>query len=61
MSYESRELTCADCGVVFEFSAEEQEFYASRGFSEPKRCRNCRTAKKNARNAGSRQGYGRRY
>lgn len=63
MNYETREMTCADCGVTFEFSAEEQEFYASRGFSEPKRCKNCRAAKKNARNAGggSRQGYGRRY
>lgn len=61
MSYETKELSCVDCGVIFEFSAEDQEFYAGRGFSEPKRCPKCRAAKKNARNAGSRQQYGRRY
>lgn len=61
MSYETKELKCVDCGEVFEFSAEEQEFYAGRGFSEPKRCPACRAAKKNARNFNSRQQYDRRY
>ena len=32
-------LTCRDCGQAFTFTSGEQDFYASRGFSEPSRCR----------------------
>lgn len=46
MSYENKQLTCADCGAEFTFSAEDQEFFASKGYSEPKRCPECRAAKK---------------
>ena len=42
-------LTCADCGQQFVFTSSEQEFYAERGFSEPRRCAPCRAAKKAAR------------
>ena len=59
MSYEDRQITCADCGAVFTFSAEDQEYYASKGYSEPKRCPECRAAKKAQRNNGGR-GYGNR-
>jgi CxxC-x17-CxxC domain-containing protein len=45
-------LTCSDCGQEFSFSAEEQEFYAARGFTEPKRCRSCRAARRNEREGG---------
>lgn len=45
-------LTCSDCGQEFSFSAEEQEFYAARGFAEPKRCRSCRAARRNEREGG---------
>ena len=31
-------LTCRDCGQAFTFTSGEQDFYASRGFSEPSRC-----------------------
>ena len=31
-------LTCSDCGQPFTFTASEQEFYAERGFTEPRRC-----------------------
>lgn len=44
-------LTCADCGQTFTFTASEQDFYAERGFSEPRRCPSCRAARKAARNA----------
>lgn len=47
-----RTITCADCGQEFVFSASEQQFYADRGFSEPRRCPSCRSARKAARNAG---------
>lgn len=41
-------LTCEDCGQQFEFTAGEQEFYAEKGFTPPKRCQTCRKAKKEA-------------
>jgi CxxC-x17-CxxC domain-containing protein len=46
-------LTCRDCGKFFTFSVGEQDFYASRGFSEPSRCPDCRAARKAQRDAGS--------
>lgn len=45
-----RTLTCRDCGNEFVFTAGEQEFYMSRGFSDPQRCSSCRQARKQQRN-----------
>ncbi|MDQ3809997.1 MAG: zinc-ribbon domain containing protein [Chloroflexota bacterium] len=45
-------LTCRDCGQAFTFTSGEQDFYASRGFSEPSRCPNCRAARKAERGGG---------
>src|SRR5512135_2150764 len=51
--FADRVLQCRDCGNEFVFSAGEQEFYATRGFSEPTRCPDCRAARKAAsRDAG---------
>lgn len=47
-----RTLTCRDCGNEFVFTAGEQDFYTSRGFSEPQRCNTCRQARKEQRNTG---------
>lgn len=55
------EIQCADCGQSFTFTAEEQEFYQSRGFSEPKRCSQCRQARKNRNNGGNRRNYSSSY
>ncbi len=44
-------LTCADCSAEFIFTASEQEFYAEREFSEPRRCPSCRAERKLARGA----------
>ncbi len=44
--YTDRTLTCVDCGQAFTFTARDQEFYAQRSFSEPRRCPSCRAAKK---------------
>lgn len=52
MTYEERTLTCQDCGAEFIFTAEEQEFFAARSYSEPKRCPSCRTARRTERAAG---------
>lgn len=54
MSYADRTLTCVDCGTEFVHSAEDQEYYAQKGFvSEPKRCPSCRAARRSSREAGS--------
>lgn len=57
MSYqfEDQQLTCADCGREFTFTAEDQEFYSAKGYSAPKRCPECRAARK----AHSRGGHSR--
>jgi CxxC-x17-CxxC domain-containing protein len=49
--YSDKNLTCADCGQEFVFTASEQDFYAQRGFTEPRRCPSCRASRKAARNA----------
>jgi len=47
MGFTEKTLQCSDCGASFGFTAEEQEFYASRGYTnEPKRCPACREAKR---------------
>jgi len=58
MSFQDKSLQCADCGATFTFSVEEQEFFASKGYTnEPKRCPSCREARK-AERYGSSSGYG---
>ena len=53
MSYTDRSLACVDCGAQFTFSVEDQEYHASRGFTnEPKRCASCRQARKAERGEG---------
>ena len=47
--YADKVLTCADCGQEYVFSGREQEFYATRGFTEPRRCSSCRASRKAAR------------
>ena len=57
--YSDKNLTCADCGQEFVFTASEQDFYAQRGFTEPRRCPSCRASRKAARNAeGGDSSYG---
>ncbi|WP_373531620.1 CxxC-x17-CxxC domain-containing protein [Vampirovibrio sp.] len=51
------ELTCVNCGTGFPFTQEEQEFYQSKGFQPPKKCKPCRDAAKQSR-GGSGGGYG---
>jgi len=50
MSFEDKSLTCSDCSTTFTFTAEEQEFFQSKGYTnEPKRCPECRQARKSER------------
>jgi CxxC-x17-CxxC domain-containing protein len=47
MSFQDKTLECSDCGTTFTFSAEDQEFFRSKGYTnEPKRCPECRQARK---------------
>jgi CxxC-x17-CxxC domain-containing protein len=55
--FSDKSLVCVDCGADFVFTAGEQEFHASKGFTqEPRRCPDCRRARKGA--AGGREGGG---
>ena len=50
MSFQDKSIQCSDCGTIFTFSAREQEFFAAKGLTnEPKRCPQCRKAKKQQR------------
>jgi CxxC-x17-CxxC domain-containing protein len=46
-------LTCVDCRQEFVFTASEQQFYADRQFSEPRRCASCRAIRKSERSGTS--------
>ncbi len=48
-TYTDKTLTCVDCGTEFAFTASDQQFYADRQFSEPRRCPACRAARKASR------------
>ncbi len=52
--FQDKTLVCRDCGREFVFSAQEQEFFATKGFTnEPGRCQACRsTRKQNSRGVG---------
>ncbi len=48
-----KKLVCQDCEKEFDFTEREQEFYAEKGFQEPKRCPECRNARKQQKNQRS--------
>ena len=52
---QDKEMNCKDCGQNFIFTAGEQEFFQSRGFSEPIRCKSCRDIRKSEK---SDRGFG---
>ena len=59
MSFQDKTLECSDCGNTFTFSAEEQEQFQSRGYTnEPKRCPECRQARKSERYGNNGNSYG---
>ncbi len=50
MSFQDKSIQCSDCLTTFSFSAGEQEFFASKDFTnEPKRCPSCRRTRKMGR------------
>jgi CxxC-x17-CxxC domain-containing protein len=52
MGFTEKTLQCSDCGATFAFTAEEQEFFAAKGYAnEPKRCPACREARRAQRSS----------
>ncbi|MFW6150550.1 MAG: zinc-ribbon domain containing protein [Chloroflexota bacterium] len=50
MGFREKTLECSDCGRSFVFTAREQEFYASKGYTnEPRRCPSCRETRRTQR------------
>jgi hypothetical protein len=39
---QDKNLSCIDCRKMFTWSVGEQEYYAQKNFSQPKRCPDCR-------------------
>lgn len=52
MSYYDQHLTCSDCNRDFLWSAREQEFFAEKGFQQPKRCKECKQRRKEQQGGG---------
>lgn len=38
---EDKKIVCKECKKTFVFSVSEQQFFASKKFSDPKRCKSC--------------------
>ncbi len=59
MGFQEKTLECSDCGTTFTFSTEEQEHFQSRGYTnEPKRCPECRQARKERQYGNGGNSYG---
>jgi CxxC-x17-CxxC domain-containing protein len=61
MTYTEKALQCSDCGKSFPFTIGEQEFFATKGFTnEPRRCPPCRSTRKIERNGNDSSSYANR-
>jgi CxxC-x17-CxxC domain-containing protein len=57
LSFQEKTLRCCDCGNDFTFSVVDQEFFQSKGYTnEPKRCPECRQARKAERSGSTSYG-----
>jgi CxxC-x17-CxxC domain-containing protein len=58
MICQDKSLQCSDCSTAFTFTAQEQEQFATRGYTnEPKRCPSCREIRKAKQNANGNNSY----
>lgn len=55
MEMEPKKLICKDCGEEFEVTAGEVDWYTSRGWEIPKRCKSCREAAKAKRQSKNKE------
>jgi septal ring factor EnvC (AmiA/AmiB activator) len=44
--FEDKILVCRQCGENFTFTISEQEYYSDKGWAEPRRCPQCRSARR---------------
>jgi CxxC-x17-CxxC domain-containing protein len=51
VEFKDEKLVCQDCGKEFVFSAADQQFFQEKGYQPPKRCPECRKAKKAQRSS----------
>jgi DNA-directed RNA polymerase subunit RPC12/RpoP len=51
---EDKKIKCLDCKKDFIFSAGERKFFEEKGYSEPIRCNNCRSKRKDKISSGFR-------
>ena len=57
--YRDETLNCVDCNTPFAFGSGEQEFFATKGFTnKPSRCPDCRAARKAQRGDSGYSGRG---
>jgi CxxC-x17-CxxC domain-containing protein len=56
--HRDEQIHCADCGASFVFSADEAAVFAQRGLTAPKRCKDCRRARKERGGAPGAQRHG---
>ena len=42
-------ITCKDCGTVFVMGQKEANWYSKKGFPLPKRCKDCRKKRREAK------------
>lgn len=47
----SKVLDCVDCGKPFVWSLGEQDYFKQHNLQQPKRCKNCRRARREERAA----------
>jgi len=58
VEFTDKTLVCSDCGGKFVFTAGEQEFYSSKGFTnEPRRCKDCRDQRKHQGGSSNRREF----
>ena len=54
MSFQDKSIQCSDCGAAFTFTADDQEYFRSKGYiNPPKRCPECRQTRKAERTGSS--------
>lgn len=59
MVFQDRTLVCSDCGEDFVFTIDDQQYHMEKGYTnEPKRCLNCRRARRASYNRGGGGGFG---
>lgn len=57
---DAKEMTCNDCQKTFYWTKGEQDFFAKKGFTAPKRCMACRVERRKKMDKterGQRAGY----